>query len=67
VNQDDCIDVRHHVYVKTGYDSVELSEVGPRFTMRPFSLQSGRLNDKDAPSEWHLSNYTRTSMKKIYF
>ena len=26
VNQDDCIEVRHHVYVRTSYDSVELSE-----------------------------------------
>ncbi|CAP73608.1 uncharacterized protein PODANS_2_9720 [Podospora anserina S mat+] len=67
VNQDDCIEVRHHVYVRTSYDSVELSEVGPRFTMRPFSITMGTLENKDADSEWHLSQYTRTSRKKNYF
>lgn len=67
VNQDDCIEVRHHVYVRTSYDSVELSEVGPRFTMRPFSITMGTLENKDADTEWHLSQYTRTSRKKNYF
>jgi U3 small nucleolar ribonucleoprotein protein IMP4 len=67
VNQDDCIEVRHHVYVRTGYDSVELSEVGPRFTMRPFSIKMGTLDNKDADTEWSLSQYTRTSKKKNYF
>lgn len=67
VNQDDCIEVRHHIYVRTSYDSVELSEVGPRFTMRPFSIMMGTLENKDADQEWHLSQYTRTSRKKSYF
>ncbi|KAK4191466.1 anticodon-binding protein [Podospora australis] len=67
VNQDDCIEVRHHVYVRTSYDSVELSEVGPRFTMRPFSINMGTLENKDADQEWHLSQYTRTGRKKSYF
>lgn len=67
VNQDDCIEVRHHVYVRTGYESVELSEVGPRFTMRPFSINMGTLENKDADVEWHLNQYTRTSRKKNYF
>jgi len=67
VNQDDCVEVRHHVYVRTSYDSVELSEVGPRFTMRPFSITMGTLENKDADVEWHLSQYTRTSRKKNYF
>ncbi|KAK3996764.1 anticodon-binding protein [Cladorrhinum sp. PSN332] len=66
VNQDDCIEVRHHVYVRTGYQSVELSEVGPRFTMRPFQITQGTLENKDADSEWHLTQYTRTSRKKNY-
>lgn len=67
VNQDDCIEVRHHVYVRTGYQSVELSEVGPRFTMRPFSITMGTLENKDADVEWSLRQYTRTSRKKNYF
>ncbi|KAK4104594.1 Brix-domain-containing protein [Parathielavia hyrcaniae] len=67
LNQDDCIEVRHHVYVRTSYNSVELSEVGPRFTMRPFSITMGTLENKDADVEWHLTQYTRTSRKKNYF
>ena len=67
VNQDDCIEVRHHVYVRTGYDSVELSEVGPRFTRRPFSITMGTLDQKDPDMEWNLTQYTRTSKKKNYF
>ena len=67
VNQDDCIEVRHHVYVRTGFQSVELSEVGPRFTMRPFSITMGTLENKDADVEWSLRQYTRTSRKKNYF
>jgi U3 small nucleolar ribonucleoprotein protein IMP4 len=30
----DYISVRHHVYVRTGYKSVELAEVGPRMEMK---------------------------------
>lgn len=30
----DFISVRHHVYVRTGYNSVELAEVGPRMEMK---------------------------------
>ncbi|KAK4138836.1 Brix-domain-containing protein [Trichocladium antarcticum] len=67
VNQDDCIEVRHHVYVRTSYNSVELSEVGPRFTMKPFSITMGTLENKDADPEWHLSQYTRTGRKKNFF
>jgi U3 small nucleolar ribonucleoprotein protein IMP4 len=32
-NIDDSIEVRHHVFVRTGHQSVELAEVGPRMTM----------------------------------
>lgn len=30
----DYISVRHHVYVKTGWNKVELAEVGPRLEMK---------------------------------
>ena len=33
--------MRHHVFVQTSYKSVELAEVGPRLTMRPFEIRSG--------------------------
>ncbi|KAI9841726.1 MAG: snoRNA-binding rRNA-processing protein imp4 [Thelocarpon superellum] len=65
-NIEDSIEVRHHVFVKTGYKSVELAEVGPRMTMRLFEIRGGTLENKDGDVEWHLNQYTRTSRKKDY-
>ncbi|KAI1380904.1 Brix-domain-containing protein [Hypoxylon crocopeplum] len=65
-NIEDAIEVRHHVFVRTGYDSIELSEVGPRMTMKVFEIRSGTLENKDGDVEWHLNQYTRTSRKKDY-
>lgn len=65
-NIEDSIEVRHHVFVKTGYQSVELAEVGPRMTMRLFEIRGGTAENKDGDVEWHLSQYTRTSRKKDY-
>ncbi|EER27901.1 snoRNA-binding rRNA-processing protein imp4 [Coccidioides posadasii str. Silveira] len=66
-NIDDSIEVRHHVFVKTGYRDVELAEVGPRMTMRLFEIRGGTL-EKGAGGdvEWALTQYTRTSRKKDY-
>jgi U3 small nucleolar ribonucleoprotein protein IMP4 len=65
-NIEDNIEVRHHVFVKTGYQSVELAEVGPRMTMRCFEIRGGTLENKDGDVEWRLNQYTRTSKKKDY-
>ena len=65
-NIEDSIEVRHHVFVKTGYDSVELAEVGPRMTMRLFQIRGGTLENKEGDVEWNLNQYTRTSRKKDY-
>lgn len=65
-NIDDSIEVRHHVFVKTGYQSVELAEVGPRMTMRLFEIRGGTLENKEGDVEWHMNHYTRTSRKKDY-
>jgi U3 small nucleolar ribonucleoprotein protein IMP4 len=65
-NTDDSIEVRHHVFVMTGYQTVELSEVGPRMTMRPFEIRNSTLENKDGDVEWHLSQYTRSGRKKEY-
>ena len=66
-NVEDSIEVRHHVFVQTGYKDVELAEVGPRMTMRCFEIKGGTL-EKDAGGdvEWALSQYTRTGRKKDY-
>lgn len=58
--------MRHHVYVRTSYDNVELAEVGPRMTLRLFEIRQGTLENKDGDVEWHLSQYTRTARKKNY-
>ena len=65
-NIEDSIEVRHHVFVRTGYLSVELAEVGPRMTMRLFEIRGGTLEDKNGDKEWHMNQYTRTSRKKEY-
>lgn len=65
-NNEDSIEVRHHVFVRTGHASVELAEVGPRMTMRLFEIRQGTLENKDGDVEWHLNQYTRTSRKKDY-
>jgi len=65
-NIEDSIEVRHHVFVRTGHQSVELAEVGPRMTMRLFEIRGGTLENKDGDVEWHLNQYTRTSRKKDY-
>lgn len=66
-NIEDSIEVRHHVFVKTGYQSVELAEVGPRMTMRLFQIRGGTLEkDSGGEIEWSLNQYTRTSRKKDY-
>ena len=65
-NIGDSIEVRHHVFVKTGHQSVELAEVGPRLTMRLFEIRGGTVERKDGDVEWHLNQYTRTSRKKDY-
>lgn len=66
-NKEDSIEVRHHVFVRTGYQDVELAEVGPRMTMRLFEIRGGTL-EKNAGGdvEWALTQYTRTSRKKDY-
>jgi U3 small nucleolar ribonucleoprotein protein IMP4 len=66
-NREDSIEVRHHVFVRTGYQDVELAEVGPRMTMRLFEIRGGTL-EKNAGGdvEWALTQYTRTSRKKDY-
>ncbi|KAJ5793756.1 hypothetical protein N7457_000355 [Penicillium paradoxum] len=67
VNKDDNIEVRHHVFVKTGYRDVELAEVGPRMTMRLFEIRGGTLEKGSSGDvEWALTQYTRTSKKKDY-
>lgn len=65
-NDGDNIEMRHHVFVRTGRENIELAEVGPRMTMRLFEIRGGTLENKDGDVEWHLNQYTRTAKKKDY-
>lgn len=66
-NIEDSIEVRHHVFVQTGYRDVELAEVGPRMTMRCFEIKGGTLEkDSGGEVEWALTQFTRTGRKKDY-
>jgi U3 small nucleolar ribonucleoprotein protein IMP4 len=66
-NVEDSVEVRHHVFVQTGYKDVELAEVGPRMTMRCFEIKGGTLEkDSGGEVEWALTQYTRTGRKKDY-
>ncbi|CAG9983206.1 unnamed protein product [Clonostachys byssicola] len=61
---DDSIEVRHHIHARTGFDQPELSEVGPRMTMRAFRIMNSTLETQDGDIEWQMTHYTRTSRKK---
>ena len=67
----DWISFRHHTYTKTasapGGAGVELSEVGPRFELRPFLIKLGTLESTDSETEWALRPYMRTAAKNTIF
>lgn len=63
-NIEDSIEVRHHVFVRTGWQGVELAEVGPRMTMRLFEIRAGTVAEKEGDVEWHMNQFTRTARKK---
>jgi U3 small nucleolar ribonucleoprotein protein IMP4 len=62
-NESDYISFRHHVYTTAGRD-VELSEVGPRFEMKIFSIKLGTVDHTDAEIEWVHRPYMNTAKKK---
>jgi U3 small nucleolar ribonucleoprotein protein IMP4 len=67
-NVSDFISFRHHVFVKstsarTSKD-IELTEVGPRFELRPFQVRLGTLDSKDSEQEWVLRPNMNTSRKR---
>ena len=43
---------------------VELTEVGPRFELRPFQVRLGTLDSKDSEQEWVLRPNMNTSRKR---
>ena len=66
VNQNDYISFRHHTYtqVKMTGDEVELTEVGPRFELRPFQIKLGTVDIEEADTEWAFRPYMNTAKKR---
>ncbi|XP_014381534.1 U3 small nucleolar ribonucleoprotein protein IMP4 isoform X2 [Alligator sinensis] len=64
-NQDDYISFRHHVYKKLDQHNIELTEIGPRFEMKPYMIKLGPLDQEPvADVEWRWHPYTRTAPKR---
>merc|ERR1712039_484076 len=66
-NSHDVIHFRHHTFVrpqgpggegtKSKAAKVELTEIGPRFSMRLFRVELGAIDMKDVEVEWVLRPY----------
>jgi len=67
-NEGDFVSFRHHTFVKPAgaraARDVVLSEVGPRFELRPFQVRLGTLDSKDAEQEWVLRPNMNTARKR---
>ena len=61
-NKDDYISFRHHTFKKEGKE-VDLSEVGPRFEMRPYQVMLGTIDMPESKKEWALRPYINTAKK----
>jgi U3 small nucleolar ribonucleoprotein protein IMP4 len=46
-----------------GPKSLELTEVGPRFEMRPYQIKLGTLEQNHVEDEWVLRAYVRSSKR----
>lgn len=65
-NKDDIISFRHHQYDKSDYKTVELSEIGPRFELKPYQILLGTMNMPEATKEWVLKPYMNTAQKRNF-
>ncbi|NXA57334.1 IMP4 protein, partial [Nothocercus julius] len=63
-NTDDVISFRNHTFRRKGR-AVELTELGPRFEMRPYLIRLGTLEQGAAADvEWRWHPYTATAPKR---
>ncbi|CAI5438515.1 unnamed protein product [Caenorhabditis angaria] len=66
-NTDDYLSYRHHVYKTDEAGEIELTEVGPRFELKPYQIKLGTLeNLAAAEDEWVLRTYTNTARKRQF-
>ncbi|VDM39892.1 unnamed protein product [Toxocara canis] len=64
-NEDGFISFRHHTYTRGQGGEIELTEVGPRFEIRPYCIKLGTLeNIEAAETEWVLRPYMNTASKR---
>jgi U3 small nucleolar ribonucleoprotein protein IMP4 len=61
--KNDFISLRHHVYEKPDFKTVDLFEVGPRFELKPYMIKLGSITDNNATVEWSIKPYMNTSGK----
>ena len=52
------------MFNQTSPKQVELSEVGPRFELRPYQLKLGTIDMIEAENEWVLRPYMNTAKKQ---
>jgi len=68
-NQRDYIFFRHHNYTIKSSDKVRLHELGPRFTLKLKSMQTGTFDSKSGDYEWMITDKRHdmeTSRKKFF-
>jgi len=63
-NRDDTISFRQHVYTKTGHNTIDMGEVGPRFEAKLYQIKLGTVDMLEAESEWVLRPYMNTAKKR---
>lgn len=64
-NRNDFVSFRHHTYIMPkGAKSVELTECGPRFELKPYQIKLGTVDQQHAENEWVLRSYTRSAKKQ---
>jgi U3 small nucleolar ribonucleoprotein protein IMP4 len=64
-NKEDYVSFRHHTYRREGKD-VSLTEVGPRFDLKPYSIVLGTAEATDAEQEWQYRPYMNTTKKRTF-
>lgn len=65
-NHDDYICFRHHTYKKVD-DELEMTEIGPRLTLRLYQIKLGTLeNIEAADTEWVYRPYMNTVKKRRF-
>jgi U3 small nucleolar ribonucleoprotein protein IMP4 len=60
-NSNDFVSFRHHTYKKIDDKNVELTEVGPRFELKPYQIRLGTINEDYADNEWVLREYMNSA------